>query len=369
MNRGGLVRLTTISAVFCIAMGVASLIVVQAIYSGFREGVEKKLLSQTAHLTVNAEQPGGASPTLVTKTLIGDAEVKRVDPVLFQSAVASYQGRSAYGLIRVEFAEGSNETTARGIQIGKGLAERIKVNLGDKFEILFQQKNGEASTLEFLISGLIETGLFEYDSQLIKIPRKGYLQATGSAAVPNAFLVSLHDPFKAEESAKRLRRVLGPSYTVVDWESANRPLFTALSFERRIAFFVFAIMIALASLGIAATIALLINERRIDLAILKTCGARTRSLFKIFIIEGALIGIAGVVIGLSFGFLTCSVANVLDLVNLSGEVYAVSKIELVPGFVSTTLISVGAFALLFPSIALPVFRASRIKPAVLLRTL
>ena len=316
-KRGGLARMTTISALLGIAFGVACLILVQAIYNGFRSGIEETLLGQTAHVTVTTETNTGASTEMVSAALKQDSNVKRVEPVLFNSSVVSKNGRTAYGLMRVGFGK---EEDGRGVVIGKELAKRLGAEKGTKIGALFETPKGEVIEAELVIDGLVETGLYEYDSQLIRMSSEEFSQLSeGETVLPNAYIVTLHDPFKLETTTGNLRHLAGPAFEVSDWRSVNQPLFAALSFERRIAFLVFAIMVALAALGIAAALALLVNERRIDVAVLRTCGIRSASLLRIFFIEGLLIGISGVAGGIVLGYICCAAANWIGLVSIPGQ--------------------------------------------------
>ena len=232
-KRGGLTRLTTIIAVLGIAFGVACLIVVQAIYEGFQNGVQNRLLSQTAHISVSYDRSQGASSELVAATIRKNPNVEQVRPVMYLSSVISKDGRSAYGLLTVHFS--SEEGAAGKIFFGKGLARQIAANIDEEVEILFQIEDQETVNTKVRLAGLIETGLYEYDSQLISIHFEDYLRLSqAKRAEPNSFVVTLADPFKAQATVVNLTRELGPGYDIQDWRSANRPLFDALKFPETI---------------------------------------------------------------------------------------------------------------------------------------
>jgi len=366
-KRGGLARLTTLSAVLGIAFGIACLIVVEAIYSGFREGVESRLLAETPHVTVTAETGGGISPSIISATIRRDPDVTNVEPVLIKSSVVTGSEKSSYGLLRVHFDK--RPGTPRGVIVGGELARVIGVSKGERVKILFGNDEGEPATGEFAVGGIIDTGLFEYDSQLVIMDSDTFSGVGNQTeAGPDTFLVSIRQPFDARAKALQLRERLGPGFEVTDWRTANRPLFAALSFERRIAFIVFTIMVLLAAIGVAATLTLLAAGRRFDIAVLKTCGATSRTLLRMFFLEGLMIGSAGIFLGLVSGFAACWAANAYGLVSLDAEVYALSRIDLVPGFASSAIIAGGAFLLILPAIIVPVIAASRVKPTELLRT-
>jgi cell division protein FtsX len=111
---------------------------------------------------------------------------------------------------------------------------------------------------------------------------------------PSVLSVSVADIYRANETAENIRKTLGENFRVVDWQEANRPLFAALSLERKVAFAVIALIIFVAALNITTTLALLVGERRSDIAVLRTCGARSRSLMTIFLLEGVFLAFAGI---------------------------------------------------------------------------
>ncbi len=368
-RRGGLARLTAIAALSGVAFGVASLIVVQAIYLGFRTGIESNLLKQSAHVTVTPVGSDVMSPPVIQGKLERIPNIERVEQAIFQSSVITNEGEAAYALLRVEFRNSVPESRDHGIYLGKGLAERIGARVGSEVALLIPGADGDADVFNSKVSGLIETGLYEYDSSLVKLSWTHYARLNSSASEnPRTYLLELRNPFEVENTVTNVRNAVGPGFSVTDWRTANRPLFTALSLERRIAAAVFVLMIVIASLGITATLVLLVNERRIDLAVLKTCGARSRSLALIFLIEGIAIGGFGVAVGVLFGAVLCAVFNYFELISLPGEVYSISRLTLMQDAYTTALIAGGAFLLMLPSILVPVLRAARTKPAEILRS-
>ncbi len=364
-RRGGLTRLSAISAVLGIAVGVASLMIVQAIYNGFRKGIEEKLLAQTAHITITANSGGSAGGNVVEAAIRTSENVSGVERALFRSAVVSSDGRGAYALVSVLL-----DQEQAGVEIGNELARRLGVSEKEQISILLAGSSGEMNTGEMEVTAVVDTGIYEYNSSLLRVGVKEFATLTSSKSlIPNAYLVTLTEPFGADATGNQLRERLGPGYDVVDWISANRPLFAALSTERRIAAFVFLLMICVSAIGIAATLLLLANERRLELAILKACGARSRSLGIMFLAEGLAIGLLGVAIGLGLGLTISAVANRYGFVKLSPAVYSIAALELTPDVWSAVWISAGATGLTLAAILAPVVRVSRVRPVDILRSL
>ncbi|MGI8788994.1 MAG: FtsX-like permease family protein, partial [Pyrinomonadaceae bacterium] len=141
----------------------------------------------------------------------------------------------------------------------------------------------------------------------------------------------------------------------------------ALSLEKRVVLMIISLIIFIAALNITTTLALLVNERRLDIAVLRTCGATTRNLIFIFTLEGLLLGFAGIFCGVVTGLLGCFIGNYFKLINLSKEVYSLNSIPFHPNFGSVLLIIFIAFFLCLAATIYPAFKASRIKPLENLR--
>lgn len=364
-KKGGLTRLSSIAAMLGISVGVASLIAVQSIYNGFRSGFEEKVLRQTSHITIIAETGTVAAGNIVEEAIRQNINVREIEPVLFRSSVVNREGKSAYGLIKVLL-----EDSKGGTGVGTELARKLGVGKGDRLNILMAGDAGEPIAGEFEVTEIVSTGIYEYDSSLVLISPKEFAKAISpEPLVPNAYLLKIDTPFAADAVSAKLRDRLGPGFAVVDWISANRPFFSALALERKIAAAVVLLMICVSALGISATMVLLANERRFDLAVLKTCGAKSRSLALMFLTEGSAIGLLGVVAGTLLGLGACAVANRTGFVTLSPTVYSVSSLELIPDVWSSIWIATGAFALSIIAILVPVLRVSRVPPAEIFRSL
>ena len=164
-----------------------------------------------------------------------------------------------------------------------------------------------------------------------------------------------------------MKKVLGSSYTTVDWQEANRPLFTALALERRIGIVIIGLIIFIAALNITTTLILVVMERRRDIAILNTMGATTRSIMSIFVIEGAIVGVLGAVGGVVLGAIAVLVANRFQLISLPADVYSISNVPLNLDFRDVALAALVALVLSIIATVYPARAAARIRPAEMLR--
>ncbi len=175
------------------------------------------------------------------------------------------------------------------------------------------------------------------------------------------------DIYNSMQVSTRIQRRLGPNFKVLDWQEANRPLFAALSFERRAGVLGILLVVLVAALNIATALALVVEERKSDIAVLKTCGARARSIILIFLCEGALLGAIGIVLGALFGLTACFASNYFGLINLPPDVYSISEVSLEPKLSEILLTIAAAFLLCLTASAFPALMAAKVKPAVNLK--
>jgi lipoprotein-releasing system permease protein len=154
---------------------------------------------------------------------------------------------------------------------------------------------------------------------------------------------------------------------MVDWQEANRPLFTALAFERRIGIIIIALIVLIAALNITTTLILIVMERRRDIAILSAMGATTRSIMSIFVLEGAIVGMVGAVAGVALGAIAIVITNRYQLISLPADVYSISNVPLALHFRDLALAGLVALMLSVVATIYPARAAARVRPAEMLR--
>ncbi|HZE63430.1 MAG TPA: FtsX-like permease family protein, partial [Pyrinomonadaceae bacterium] len=180
--------------------------------------------------------------------------------------------------------------------------------------------------------------------------------------------VQVADIYNVKQTAEQIRQQLGSAYMVIDWQEANRPLFTALTLERRIGIMIIAIIVLIAALNITTTLILLVMERRRDIAILNAMGATPNGIMTIFLIAGAIIGLCGAVAGVFLGAIATLVANSYHLISLPPDVYSISSVPLHLKSYNIIFAALIAFALSILATIYPARTASRIHAAELLRS-
>lgn len=392
-QRRRLARVTALIAVVGIAVGVAALIVALALANGFRDEMRDKILRGTAHLTVTRSDGQSMSDyKKVAGRIASVAGVVTATGTTYDGAVVIGPRASGYAVLRG--IDASAQTTADiarsliagsvdhflethaheqdlpAVVLGAELAARTGLKVGDAAEIIAAHPGASypnGSKRHVRVAAIFRSGLFEYDSTWIYLPLDTAAAFSGDAPAASVISVQVENIYDVKHTAAAVREVLGTSYSTLDWQEANRPLFTALALERRIGVVIIVLIILIAALNITTTLILVVMERRRDIAILSTVGATAKSIMSIFVIEGAIVGMLGAVAGVLLGATAVLIANRYQLISLPADVYSISHVPLNSHFRDMAFAALVAFALSIIATIYPARAASRIRPAEMLR--
>jgi lipoprotein-releasing system permease protein len=409
-------RVTALAALCGVACGVAALIVASALANGFRDEMRDKILSGTAHATIARTDGEAITDWRALAARVRSVEgVRDIAPTSYAGALLEGADNSAYAVVRAVdqtatrdlseirrtlisgSVEGLFQTSPRQTQgarsdesskphgadkdeppapviVGAELAKRTGlVAVGDEGLLVTGEKTKEppgfaTRSRRVRVVGICRTGLFEYDSTWVYAPLADAAEIAGTPKDSAAMLsLETFDLYRAPEVAARVRAALGTEFTVVDWQEANRPLFAALALERRTVSIIVGLIILVAALNITTTLVLVVAERRADIAILGSIGARPASIMLVFMIEGAIIGALGSLSGVALGVAACFIGDRYRLVSLPAEVYSVSFVPFHAHAAETALAALVAFIVCLAATIYPARRAARLRPAEALR--
>ena len=403
-----LARVTALLAVCGIAVGVGAMIVALALANGFRDEMRDKILQGSSHLTV-MRSDGQPMPDYknVSTRIAGVPGVVTAAGTTYDGAVIIGKKASAYAVLRgIDNSQRdpreTNQSVVDGVSpqsteigrtliagsiedvfdprrvtgefapvvLGSELAARTELKVGDIAEIigthgvLGSRNQGKRNVY---VAGIFRLGLFEYDATWIYLPLDTAAALSGGAHAATVISVQVANIYAVKETAAKVRQALGGSYTIVDWQEANRPLFTALALERRIGAIIIALIILTAALNITTTLILVVMERRRDIAILNAMGATGVSIMGVFVIEGAIVGMVGALLGVALGVGATLLANRYKLVSLPADVYSISNVPLNLQLRDVVLAALVAFFLTVISTLYPARAAARVRPAEMLR--
>lgn len=421
-------RWTALAAVVGIACGVAALVVAQAVANGFRDELRDKILRGTAHVTLTREGGAGVEEARAAARLVRGLEgVADATATTYEGALLSGPGGATYALlrgldegapraradVRDTLTKGTLETlfqtpgaqkldapppaqtppaqtpaaartpaAPRGeahaeeavpVFVGEELAARTGLaEVGDEGWALTGVVGAGGQGLEpraqrVRVAGLFRSGLYEYDSTWAYLSLASVERAAGGRASGFVVSVAARDIYASGEVARRAREVLGAGWAAVDWREANRPLFEALALERRTVALIIMLITVVAALNITTTLALVVVERRADIAVLAALGARPAGITLVFMIEGAIVGAVGALSGAALGLAACFAADRFGLVRLPPDVYSLSAVPLHPHAPDVLWAALAAFAVSLLATLYPAWQAARVRPAEVLR--
>jgi len=385
-----LARATSIAAILGIMLGVAALIVAFALSNGFRDEMREKILRGTSHISViPTEFPQRLTEESVSSRLAQVDQVSSVAQTTYDGALVRGSAHSAYAVLRgVEkdheslipqhwiqsgFSAPIMDTPGDGVPsgvIGDELASRLGVKVGDTIQVIPANDfslSGGRPIKKIRAAGIFRSGLFEYDSTWIYVSLETANAFSNGNHSGSVISVQVKDPDNVNETAARIRSLLGNSFTVIDWQQANQQLFSALALERRMGLFIIGLIIAIASLNITSMLILVVVERRRDIAILNALGASRNGVMLLFVIEGAIVGVIGALAGLLLGLVACAIGNHFKIVSLPADVYSISNVPLNVHFSEAVLSALVALVLSIIATIYPARAASQTRAIEVIR--
>jgi lipoprotein-releasing system permease protein len=213
-----------------------------------------------------------------------------------------------------------------GIILGKELAKNLGVVEGDNIYLISPRGMlapiGHIPSMKrFEVTGFFESGMYEFDGSFAYIHIKEAQKILRMTDAVTGIEVRVHDIYMAKSVAEKIISRLGFPYWARDWMQMNRNLFSALKLEKTVMFIILTLIVLVAAFNIASTLIMMVMAKTKDIAILKAMGATDRSIKKIFIFKGMVIGVVGTVLGVILGFILCTLLKHYNIHELTGDVY------------------------------------------------
>ena len=394
-RRNGFISFISGISMAGIALGVMALIVVLSVMNGFVSQVRDRMLSVVSHVEVfslnapidwqRVEQDArrnpeviGAAPYVNAQALLtrGDAVrgvlVRGIDPQAepaVSDIASQVRGEPLTALKDGEF----------GIVLGGELARALGVALGEKVTLIAPQGQvtpaGVVPRLkQFTVTGTFDSGHYEYDSALALV-HIGDAQKLFRVDGPTGVRLKIRDMQRAAEVAAQLVKTLPPNLLVRDWSRQNPSWFAAVQVEKRMMFIILALIVAVAAFNLVSTLVMTVTEKQSDIAILRTLGASPRSVMMVFIVQGALIGVVGTLLGVAGGlFIANNLSAIFPTIEriagfplIPKDIYFISSLPSEPRSGNIVPIAVISIILSLLATLYPSWRASRVRPAEALR--
>lgn len=406
-RRNRTISLNTFVSIAGITLGVAALIGTVGIMTGFKEDIQGKILGTTAHIIVQerikenmtdyepvVEKITGvpdvvaATPfvlrqvLLTTQSGVQGIVLRGIDPLREAHVTELAKNVSAGQLsdlllpVKVKQApvddpEGTPQLVDKpGIILGKELALKLGVYVGDTVNVV--SPVGPISAMgmvpkirTFAIVGLFHSGMYEYDSSLAYIDLAEAQKFFNMGQSVTGIEVKVTDVFRANEIARGIEHELGFTHGARDWMQMNRNLFSALKLEKTMMFLLLVLITIVASFNIVSTLTMIVTEKQKEIAILKAMGATKRSIRRIFMLNGLIIGFSGTAIGIPLGY--AFLWLIQTFWTFDPTVYYISKIPVHVLAEDVLLVAGSAILISFAATVYPATQAAKLEPVAALR--
>ena len=406
-RRNRTISLNTVVSIAGITLGVAALIGTVGIMTGFKEDIQAKILGTTAHIIVQdrikdsmsdydpvtkqvATVPGVVAATpfvlkqvlLTTQTGVQGIVIRGIDPQREGTVTELAKNLSTGQLadlsrpVKVKQSPIDDptspavETEKPGIILGKELALRLGVFVGDTVNVM--SPVGPISAIgmvpkirTFALVALFQSGMYEYDSSLAYIDLAEAQKFFNMGQTVTGIEIKVTDVFRAAETARSVEQSLGFAYGARDWMQMNRNLFSALKLEKTMMFLLLVLITIVASFNIISTLTMIVTEKQKEIAILKAMGATRKSIRRIFMLNGLIIGLSGTAIGIPLGY--AFLWLIQTFWTFDPTVYYISRIPVHIQAMDVFLVAGSAIVISFAATVYPSLQAAKLEPVAALR--
>jgi lipoprotein-releasing system permease protein len=395
----GRVSLITTIATGGVAIGVCALIVVLGVMNGLRDDLRDRILVANPHLRILTygnglrlddwrrvmeevrREPGvvAAGPEVLSQSVISagadyaeGVNVLGFDPDTGSMAVTTLP----HSLTRGDLSFRTTRDSVDGaIVLGARLAERMTVYPGD-IVTLVPAKPPEVNRAlgmgvpkywRFEVTGTFDTGMFLYDNQFVIISRSVAQRFTGLGDAVSGIQVRLQDPWQAPEIGRRIEQRLGYPYRTLDWQAQNASLFSALKLEKLAMGLIIFFIMVVAAFNIVATLTMVVSEKTREIGILKAMGLSAGAIGRVFLAQGAIIGLTGVTAGLVAGLVVSFAVDQGHLIRIDPSIYFIDHLPIRIELFDLLVVLAGSFLLAVAATLHPSRSASRLMPVEAIR--
>ena len=395
-RRSHFISFISLVSMLGIAVGVLALITVLSVMNGFQQELAGRILAMASHAEVIREdgaigdwravaailnrEPGitGAAPyfrregMLVHEHRVHGVALRGIDP----------EAETTVSLVaqKMESGELSGlEPGGFGMIIGSEAARKLKVAPGATITLVAPQAGAGAAGFlprlkRFTVAGIFNAGMHEFDSGLALVHLEDALLLFDRPG-PAGLRLKTADVMQAPRISREAMQAVPGQYEVIDWTRRHATFFRALKTEKRVMTLILLLIIAVAAFNVIASLMMVVTDKQADIAVLRTLGADSRSIMKIFIIQGAVIGLAGIILGVLGGVwlaeninaIISAVEEFLNVRLLSPDVYYISELPSDLRWQDVAASAALAFLLAVAGTIYPAWRAARVQPATVLR--
>ncbi|MCG6880111.1 MAG: lipoprotein-releasing ABC transporter permease subunit [Deltaproteobacteria bacterium] len=381
------ISVITIISVIGVMVGVMALVVVLSVMNGFRSDLMNKILGVNSHVLVLNLSGTFSGYKQVAEKVKETKGVVAVTPFIYTQVMLNSSGRVSGAVLRgvdpnsagrvVNFDKmikdgslSSLSQTENGIPaiiIGSELAKQIGAATGSLVTVISPEGKltplgRTPNTKKFRVTGIFDSGMYEYDASMVYISLKEAQRFLALGENVTGLELKVKEVYQSDVVAKRIQKKLGYPYWTKDWKLMNRSLFSALKLEKLTMFVILTMIVLVGALNIISTLVMVVMEKTRDVAILRAMGASSRSIMRIFMFQGILVGFIGTVAGLLSGLGLCHLLSRYQFINLPSDVYYISKLPVQVSGMDVSIVATAGVIISFLATLYPAWYASRLNP-------
>ena len=391
-----LISVITLISILGVTLGVMALIVVVSVVSGFENYFQERILGNNSHLVVHMAGKSIKDYRDIAKKILAVKGVKGVTPLIYNEVLVSNSSNQAAGVViygvdpetfgsastipkklqsgdikLLSHTEDGKERRGQslpGLLVGRELAEN-ELFLFPSSTVTIISPYGELSPFgmgpkmrKFEVVGVFQTGLYEYDSKYIYTDIKTLQDFFMMGDEVSSLQVSIDNLKDTENLQKKISAVLGEGFYVRTWKELNRDIFAAFKLEKTTFFIVLAMIVLVASFNIIGTLNMTVMEKGKEISIIKSLGATSKGIMKIFMTVGSMIGVVGTVLGLGLGYIVCILLRDYVKFPLNANVYQLSELPVKMHWLDFLIVAICALAISFLATVYPSLKASKLDP-------
>ncbi len=399
-RRETFISLITIISILGVMIGVMTLNVVMAVMTGFEEVLRDRLLGINAHVAVVksgdrlteyqklidrimqekgvlAAAPSVYGQVMVTSgARVSGVVVRGIDPDRANRVVdiqqyikeGSLQALKTPHVLQVE----GRSVSLPGVIVGRRLAGQLGMMVGDPIQVVSPLATPTVLGMvpkvrRFVVAGLFDSGMHEYDATLVYMNLADAQRFFEMGDAVSNIEIRVQDVYQAQDIARRIQQKLGLPYWAEDWSRLWPNLFSALRLEKTVYFLVLLLMVLIGAFNIISTLIMVVMEKRKDIAILQSMGATRRSIRRIFLIKGCVIGTVGTLLGVLFGYGICLLIERYQFIELPKDVFLISTVPVRIYLSNFVLVALTSFLICLLASIYPARHAAKLDPVEIIR--
>lgn len=339
------VSVITLISVFGVMLGVAVLIIVISVMTGFDHQLTDRILGFNAHLKITSDEPI-VDYESVADIVSTNRLVKGAAPFVFGQVLAETQSDGGAGLaiapvirgvdanregkvsvLLSSVIEGAADVRGNGILVGRVFASKLGLTVGDRLAIYsipelrkmereYRERSGKSAdsrelflATDFEVRGVFDVGYYEFNDMFVVCSLANAQDLTGMGDAVHGLMVILNDPMLADQARNELEQVLGPGYRISTWKEDYSDILDALLVEKNVMFYLLFFIMIVAAFGITSALITFVVQKTREIGILKALGASSRQIMWIFLSQSMFVGVLGVAAGYGLGMLAVSYRN------------------------------------------------------------